>query len=81
MNDWTPDDEKASVQEGWAIFHVDSTYYDIQRDDETMIFESDAEAISWIFHMATAGSERHRRAINFIMNQENKPPYPSRQAT
>lgn len=61
--DWTIEDSKAAVKEGWDLF--DNSYYGmrIERCDEALSFPTDAEAVCFVFDKAMAGSSLHRKAL------------------
>ena len=72
---WTPEDSLNASKEGWNLFECEGSF-DFQREDEDSIFASDAEALAWVFAMATSGSDLHYRAMTFLLNQDVKPPKP-----
>lgn len=55
--------------EGWAIFHSSGSVdgeWQIQRDDEAQVFESDGQAWKFVYDRAQAGSSPHQEALNFL---------------
>lgn len=74
--EWTKEDSAAAVADGWDVFHVDSSYHDIQKSDEADQFGEDTHAIAHVFYMASAGSELHRKAIAYVLRPGNTCPLP-----
>lgn len=61
-----PDYDAAKAQaEGWAMFEAEGRYQ-LQRDDEANVFESDADAIIHVAVCAKAGSKLHLEALHMI---------------
>lgn len=52
------------VDTGWALFDYDDTgLKQIQRIDDTDLFDTDAEAIDYVMEMAANGSQKHLDAL------------------
>lgn len=53
-----------ALAEGWDLFDVDSKgIFQIQRDDDSAIFQSDIAAVDFVRKKASEGSEVHMRAL------------------
>lgn len=59
MTEWTQDDQRLALDEGWGLFWVDGRYPNIQRHDEAEIFTSDWAART---HVAAASRSGHALA-------------------
>lgn len=72
--EWSASDSAAAVQQGWDMFEVsaDRTYFAIQRCDESGAFADDEEAVFFVYRQALQGSELHRRAIKYTLQQAAK---------
>lgn len=75
---WTEADSASASAEGWGVFHVDGCYYDIQKCDEADVFPEDPAAVWHVFTLATSGSQLHRRALLFVLREDNVCPPPIR---
>ncbi len=61
-----PDYDAAAAQaEGWGMFETEGRYQ-LQRDDEADVFESDGAAIIHVALRASMGDKMHCEAINMI---------------
>lgn len=65
--DWIKTDyiREQSFKEGWCVSSSDEHGTIIEKwdDDPSEVFASDAEALSWVKHRASAGSEYHINAL------------------
>lgn len=68
---WSQDDSTAAQAEGWDVFHVDDAQYEIQKCDEAERFNEDARAVFHVYDKALSGSELHRRALAFVLRDDN----------
>lgn len=59
---WTRAQSAEALQQGWDVFDVDGALQ-IQRDDESAVFQDDAQAISWVALCANAGKPLHVAAL------------------
>ena len=51
-------------KEGWLLIDADSSgFFEIERDDEASVFESDGDAMNHVVCHALSGSEVHRQAL------------------
>lgn len=73
---WSAADSLSAQAEGWDVFHVDDLYYDIHKCDDAEIFAEDPLAVWHVYTMATAGSALHRRALAFVLRDDNLCPVP-----
>jgi hypothetical protein len=69
MSEFLEFDNDQAFREGWGIFEChgsDNGNWQLQKDDEYNLFDSDPSA--WIFVVASAnsGSEYHKQALNFL---------------
>lgn len=55
-------DKDRAREEGWGLFAVDGRYQ-LQRDDEAGVFESDVDALLFVSAKAIEGSKRHLGAL------------------
>lgn len=58
-------DNGQAVREGWDVFETTPTGapLQIQRNDESTSFDSDAEALAFVFNSAFDGSDYHKTAL------------------
>lgn len=55
---------EAMAAEGWALIDVNAEgLYEIQRDDEANIFETDEDALEHVRRLADRGSKPHMEAM------------------
>lgn len=67
---WTKEHSRAAQLEGWDLWRVlgdAGPRLEIQRLDEAQKFESDAEALSWIYRKAMEGSTMHFHALQISL--------------
>lgn len=55
---------KGFADTGWALFDYDGTgLKQIQRVDDTDLFDTDEEAVEYVMEMAASGSQKHLDAL------------------
>lgn len=59
---WTNADAQKSLKEGWSVFQS-NTGFEIQTDQEELIFPTDEDAMEHVAKRALEGSELHIRAL------------------
>lgn len=68
---WTDAEVACAKAEGWDLVEIEAPglkQWDIQRDEQSERFTSDADAVHHVFHQAMQGSELHTRAIKVAMS-------------
>jgi len=67
-------DHRICNAEGWALSDVDSTgIFEIRRDGEAEVFETDTHAIAFVRGKADSGSPYHRKALDVHLMTEDAP--------
>ena len=70
--DWSMAAHRASSAEGWIVSYADredGARYEIQRLDESGVFDSDADALAHVYDNALRGSFLHRLALLFTLQE------------
>lgn len=78
MITWELRDSALAALEGWDVFHVNSDQFEIQRCDEADIFTEDPIALFHVYDKALRGSELHRKALLFVLDESNIRPTKSK---
>lgn len=64
---WCDKYDLDAQEEGWILANLEGTgILSIQRRDDTVVFDSDAMALAYVFDMASYGSRLHVLAIKAI---------------
>lgn len=59
-------------KEGWIVcYNTLTKKTEIQKNDESGIFKTDKQALSFVKKQASNGSDRHIKALSFV-NKQNK---------
>jgi len=75
---WTNEDNNKSLEEGWGIFNADGVLM-IQKYDELDIYQSDDEAIAFLFYKARYENDPLAiKAFKELGVKFNKLPSPTR---
>lgn len=65
---WTHEDHERAAAEGWVIaLNSETERDDIQRRDESRVFDSDESAVLHVYGKAREGSELHARALRLSL--------------
>ncbi len=69
--EWTNEDSKAAVAQGWDIFTTErgpsnDVPFELQRDDEASVFATDHEAHAFVKTQAATGAEPATKALNYL---------------
>lgn len=70
---FTTEQENQMFSEGWGVFEVDTAGDDlqIQKLDESDVFESDQQAWAFVIEQAKQGSVLHRQILAYF--KDNRP--------
>ena len=71
---WNEADQASAAADGWNLFEVPNAaapggvQWDIQREDDSDVFEKDDAAVFHVYSKAMQGSDLHRRALKIALS-------------